>query len=276
MQGNGRPRAERTPENGKSDRAAHDSRLYAEFSRFYDAVVSRVFIPRVASVIRELKIPPGARVLELGVGTGMSLSAYPAHSRVTGLDLSADMLRQARHKIERMGWTHVDVQVGDATRLPFPDDAFAQYLQPIVLDAHNRGWLAVAARAVVQYEREIAPHGGYDFLRRDGIRLSAAIGTSQHDGPRQHPQNILRHFVCRHPQADCAIGSDHLADPWRQLHGQPFAMLVINDQSNRPGPAAPGEPARERRQVWNEIGSLLGALDGQGERRAAGPPFHLH
>jgi phosphatidylethanolamine/phosphatidyl-N-methylethanolamine N-methyltransferase len=121
MSGNGRPSPAK---NGHPPAVAHDSRLYAEFSRFYDVVVGRVFVPRVASVIRELGIPPGARVLELGVGTGMSLSAYPAHCRVVGLDLSADMLREARQKIERMGWTHIEVGVGDATRVPFPDDAF--------------------------------------------------------------------------------------------------------------------------------------------------------
>jgi phosphatidylethanolamine/phosphatidyl-N-methylethanolamine N-methyltransferase len=111
-------------ENGAPRHEAHSSRLYAEFSHFYDIFFGRVFLPRVSRVIRSLGIRPGARVLELGVGTGAALSAYPTHCRVTGLDMSADMLREARHRIERRGWKHIDVVQGDATDLEFPDDSF--------------------------------------------------------------------------------------------------------------------------------------------------------
>ena len=55
-----------------------------------------------ARVLASLKIPPGARVLELGVGTGLSLSAYPPHCSVTGIDLAQDMLDQAAQKIEEI------------------------------------------------------------------------------------------------------------------------------------------------------------------------------
>ena len=55
----------------------HESRLYYEFSHFYDLIFRRVFYPRIAMVVRSLDIEPGARVLEIGVGTGLSLDAYP-------------------------------------------------------------------------------------------------------------------------------------------------------------------------------------------------------
>ena len=64
----------------------HESRLYYELSHLYDLIFRRVFYPRIAMVIRSLKIEPGARVLELGVGTGLSLEAYPAHCHVTGME----------------------------------------------------------------------------------------------------------------------------------------------------------------------------------------------
>ena len=85
----------------------HQSKIYSEFSRFYDKIFERIFFPRIARVIASLKIPPGARVLELGVGTGLSLSAYPSHCNVLGVDLAQDMLDQAADKVREHGWTHI-------------------------------------------------------------------------------------------------------------------------------------------------------------------------
>lgn len=102
----------------------HESRLYYELSHFYDLIFRRVFYPRIAMVIRSLKIEPGARVLELGVGTGLSLDAYPPHCHVTGIDLAPDMLERAQDKINRNGWRHIALEQGDALDLKFADDSF--------------------------------------------------------------------------------------------------------------------------------------------------------
>jgi len=102
----------------------HESRLYYEFSHLYDLIFRRVFYPRIAMVIRSLAMEPGARVLELGVGTGLSLDAYPHHVHVTGVDLAPDMLERAQDKVNRNGWRHVTLEQGDALHLRFPDDCF--------------------------------------------------------------------------------------------------------------------------------------------------------
>jgi len=102
----------------------HESALYYELSNVYDLVFARVFHPRIVRVIRSLQIPPGARVLELGVGTGLSLHAYPAHCRVTGIDLAPDMLERAEERVRRHGWRHVTLQHGDALDLTFEDSSF--------------------------------------------------------------------------------------------------------------------------------------------------------
>jgi phosphatidylethanolamine/phosphatidyl-N-methylethanolamine N-methyltransferase len=130
---------------------AHDSLLYGDLSRVYDLIFARLFYPRIARVIRRLEIPPGARVLEIGVGTGLSLAAYPSHCRVTGLDLSADMLKHARRKVERLRMAHVELVEGDALHLPFPsgsfDFAMAFYVITVVPD-HVR--LLAEARRVLK------------------------------------------------------------------------------------------------------------------------------
>jgi phosphatidylethanolamine/phosphatidyl-N-methylethanolamine N-methyltransferase len=102
----------------------HESRLYYEFSHLYDLIFRRVFYPRIVMVIRSLKIEPGARVLELGVGTGLSLDAYPVHCHVTGMDLAPDMLERAQDKVNRNGWRHITLEQGDALDLTFADDSF--------------------------------------------------------------------------------------------------------------------------------------------------------
>jgi phosphatidylethanolamine/phosphatidyl-N-methylethanolamine N-methyltransferase len=102
----------------------HESRLYYEFSQFYDLLFRRVFYPRIAMVIRSLAIEPGARVLELGVGTGLSLDAYPTHCHVTGIDLAPDMLERAQDKVNRNGWRHIALEQGDALDLKFAADSF--------------------------------------------------------------------------------------------------------------------------------------------------------
>lgn len=109
----------------QADRApAHESRLYAELSPLYDRVFTRIFAPRLQRTVTLLRIPPGARVLEVGVGTGLSLEAYPHHCRVTGIDLAPDMLARARDKIARQGWRHLEVMEMDAQNLAFADDSF--------------------------------------------------------------------------------------------------------------------------------------------------------
>jgi phosphatidylethanolamine/phosphatidyl-N-methylethanolamine N-methyltransferase len=102
----------------------HESALYYEFSHLYDLVFGRVFYPRIVRVIRSLGIEPGARVLEIGVGTGLSLDAYPHHCQVTGIDLAPEMLERAQDRVNRNGWRHVTLTQGDALNLQFDDDAF--------------------------------------------------------------------------------------------------------------------------------------------------------
>ncbi len=102
----------------------HESALYYEFSHLYEPIFRRFFYPRIAMVVRALSIEPGARVLELGVGTGLSLDAYPAHCQVTGIDLAPDMLERAQEKVNQNGWRHITLEEGDALNLKYAANSF--------------------------------------------------------------------------------------------------------------------------------------------------------
>ena len=104
--------------------AAHDSRLYSRFAPLYDAVWPALMSRRLSEAIRGASIETGSRVLEVGVGTGVSLEHYPDDCDVVGVDLSESMLSEARQKIEREQWSHVDVQTMNAENLEFEDDQF--------------------------------------------------------------------------------------------------------------------------------------------------------
>ncbi|HEY2986190.1 MAG TPA: methyltransferase domain-containing protein [Candidatus Binatia bacterium] len=103
---------------------AHESKLYAEFAPLYDKVFGKIFFSRLRHVIEALDIPRGAKVLEVGVGTGTSFPAYPRHCDVIGIDLAPDMLARAQEKIVENGWSHLAVLEMNALDLKFPDSSF--------------------------------------------------------------------------------------------------------------------------------------------------------
>ncbi len=103
---------------------AHESRIYSDFAPLYDKIFGKLFYSRLERVIEGLEIPGGAKVLEVGAGTGTSFPAYPNHCEVTGIDLAPDMLARARQKIRNNGWTHLKVMEMNALNLEFPENTF--------------------------------------------------------------------------------------------------------------------------------------------------------
>lgn len=99
-------------------------RIYASYSRIYDFIFKRWFFPRQQHAIQSLKIHPGQRILDVGVGTGFSLPLYPRHAQVIGVDLSSKMLKEAHKKVQHRRLDHVTLLEMDAAHLAFPDSTF--------------------------------------------------------------------------------------------------------------------------------------------------------
>lgn len=102
----------------------HESRVYSDFAFLYDRLFGRVFVDREHQVIESLGLRPGHRLLEVGVGTGISLDAYPPYVGVLGIDASAEMLEHARAKIRDNDWRHIELRQGDALELELDDHSF--------------------------------------------------------------------------------------------------------------------------------------------------------
>ncbi len=98
--------------------------IYDFHSVFYDATFGRLVKRRIARAIGHMDIQDTDRVLDLGIGTGVSLNYYPNRGKIVGIDLSDGMLRQCRKKIAERGLDHAMVFQADAMRLPFADDSF--------------------------------------------------------------------------------------------------------------------------------------------------------
>ena len=112
-------------------------RTYRWVSGSYDVVFGPVFHPGRKQAVRIANDRPAQRILEVGVGTGLSLPYFRSDSHVTGIDVSAEMLAKARLRVEREGLKQVDgLHLMDAEHLEFADNSFdavlALYVAPVV------------------------------------------------------------------------------------------------------------------------------------------------
>ena len=100
------------------------AKAYARWAPVYDLVFGAVFERgRKASIAAAERI--GGRILEVGVGTGLSLPDYSWTNRLVGVDLSVPMLHKAKARVAEHRLTNIDgLVVMDAQRLGFQDAAF--------------------------------------------------------------------------------------------------------------------------------------------------------
>ncbi|HZN69189.1 MAG TPA: methyltransferase domain-containing protein [Tepidisphaeraceae bacterium] len=104
---------------------ASTRKIYDVHAMFYDATFGRLVRRRIARAIEHMNIAPADRILDMGIGTGVSLDYYPIdRGRVIGIDLSGGMLRKAREKIRERGVKNAVGLQADALHLPFGDDTF--------------------------------------------------------------------------------------------------------------------------------------------------------
>ncbi|WP_029008312.1 class I SAM-dependent methyltransferase [Azospirillum halopraeferens] len=112
---------------------------YRRYARIYDDVFGRILASGRHAAVARINRQGGRRVLEVGVGTGISLSDYRRDLDIVGIDLSLEMLTVARNRVQREGLTNVEGLLEmDAGRLAFADASFdvvaAMYVLTVVPD----------------------------------------------------------------------------------------------------------------------------------------------
>lgn len=112
---------------------------YRRYAGVYDRLFGTVFAEGRRKAVELGTGTPGAKILEVGVGTGLSLTEYRNDAEVWGIDLSEPMLQKARERVERENLSHVkSLSVMNAEATDFADDTFdtvvAMYVVSVVGD----------------------------------------------------------------------------------------------------------------------------------------------
>lgn len=129
--------------------------IYDRCSGVYDWVLKPWLEAGRGRAMELLDVRPQDRLLEVGVGTGLSFDFYPRRCRqAVAFDFSAGMLRQARRRLEANTGPDVGLLQANAERLPFADHSFdrvlAAYVMTVVPDT---------SRAVAELLRVVRPGG---------------------------------------------------------------------------------------------------------------------
>ena len=169
---------------------------YRRYAAVYDAVFGPVLQAGRKAVVQALGLRPGDRVLEVGVGTGLSLPLYPRDVRITGIDVSREMLEKARRRVARRRLGHVDALLEmDAERMTFPDATFDKVVAMYVVSVVER-----PAKLLEELHRVCRPHGEIYLVNhvRSDNRFIAAVekGLARFsDKLGFHPDFELRDMV---------------------------------------------------------------------------------
>ena len=129
-------------------------RVYAGLARVYDTVFDWALRPGRLAAVRALDLRQGYRVLEVGVGTGLSLASYPVGADVTGIDISEPMLELARLRAVEARGRSISIRRMDAQSMSFRDGVFDYVIAPYVISV-----VPDPRRAMAEIARVCRPGG---------------------------------------------------------------------------------------------------------------------
>jgi phosphatidylethanolamine/phosphatidyl-N-methylethanolamine N-methyltransferase len=136
---------------------------YGRWAPVYDIVFGLVFRQGRRAAAKAAEVI-GGRILEVGVGTGLSLIDYGKGTRVVGIDISEAMLDKARKRVETQRMGHVEaLEVMDAEHLTIPDASFDVVVAQYVVTA-----IPNPEKALDEFVRVVRPGGEIILTTRIG------------------------------------------------------------------------------------------------------------
>jgi phosphatidylethanolamine/phosphatidyl-N-methylethanolamine N-methyltransferase len=155
-----------------------------------------MFQPGRREIIARMDCRPGDRILEVGVGTGLSLSLYPRHVEVTGIDLSREMLVRARvrRRCQRLNQV-VALRLMDAEHMQFADNSFDKVVAMYVVSVTPH-----PARMTDEMRRVCKPGGELFIVNHFQHANSLVRGVERLAAPFSRvmgfrPDFSLEHFI---------------------------------------------------------------------------------
>jgi phosphatidylethanolamine/phosphatidyl-N-methylethanolamine N-methyltransferase len=149
---------------------------YRRYANVYDVLFGPVLQRGRKALIDALDCRPGQRVLEVGVGTGLSLPLYPPFVEITGIDLSREMLTKARTRVTRKALANVEgLYEMDAEAMSFADASFDKVVAMYVVSVVEK-----PARLLRELHRVCSEQGEIFIVNhvRSDNRLLGAVEKS--------------------------------------------------------------------------------------------------
>jgi phosphatidylethanolamine/phosphatidyl-N-methylethanolamine N-methyltransferase len=108
-------------------------KVYDRYSAVYDKIFGLVYENGRNEALKMIALNGKEKVLEVGVGTGISLTKYPRTVDIVGIDLSKDMLEKAKERVNKYALTNVQLKVENAEEMSFQKDEFDKVIIMYVL-----------------------------------------------------------------------------------------------------------------------------------------------
>jgi phosphatidylethanolamine/phosphatidyl-N-methylethanolamine N-methyltransferase len=106
---------------------------YRRYAPVYDLLFGASLGPGRVAVTRLVSRLAAQHVLEVGVGTGLTLAHYPVTAQITGVDVSRDMLAAALRRVRPEDTGRIELRTMDAEAMDFADASFDCVTLPYVL-----------------------------------------------------------------------------------------------------------------------------------------------
>lgn len=144
---------------------------YRRQARTYDRMFGQISHRGRRSTVELMGCKPGETILEVGVGTGLSLPLYPKGVNIHGIDISPHMLDVAHLRVAESKLENVELHNMDSMDLKFPDGKFdkvvAMYVATVVPDP----------KRMVDEMRRVCKPGGSVYIINHFSHANPVVGA---------------------------------------------------------------------------------------------------
>ena len=137
----------------------YTQKVYDVFATVYDVVFGKISEDGRRIAIEILEPRPRENILEVGVGTGLSIPYFPRDTAITGIDLSRKMLEVSERRLEKLGRSDVCLHRMDATHMDFPDGTFDGAIALYCLSC-----VELPVKVLLEMKRVVRPGGRIVFM----------------------------------------------------------------------------------------------------------------